>query len=164
MSWHRHPGVRSGAQLTRGERAADKMRNAMGSWVFVAAFLGVMIAWAVVNTVVLGRLVRHQSFDPFPYVFLNLFLSMLAGLQGAILLIAAKRADAIASEQSLHHLNVSESLVGMMLANTQLTTAVRDDTRLLREIHKHVTALAPDAGDFDPNEQGTETGSDLRSV
>jgi len=148
MSWHRHPGVRSGAQLTRGERAADKMRNAMGSWAFVGTFLGVMVVWALVNTVVLGRIIKHESFDPFPYVFLNLFLSMLAGLQGAILLIAAKRADAIAAEQSLHHLNGSESLVDMMLANTQLTNAVREDTRLLREIHKHVTALAPDAGDF----------------
>ena len=148
MSWHRHPGVRSGTQLTRGERAADKMRNAMGSWAFVGAFLGIMVAWAVVNTIVLGRLLGHQSFDPFPYVFLNLFLSMLAGLQGAILLIAAKRADAIASEQSLHHLGISESLVTMMEANTELTNAVRDDTRLLHEIHKHVTAIAPDAGDF----------------
>lgn len=149
-NWHGHPGVRSGQQLTLGERAADKMRNWMGSWPFVFIFLGIMIIWALVNTWLLGRLLNHRSFDPFPYVLLNLFLSMLAGLQGAILLIAAKRADAIAAEQAMHHLKVSESLVQLMNENTQLTEEVKHDTELLNEIHRHVTALTPNAGNFNP--------------
>ncbi len=41
--WHRHPGVRSGNRLSLGERAADRMRNGMGSWPFVFAFFTVMI-------------------------------------------------------------------------------------------------------------------------
>ena len=41
--WHKHPAVRSGDELTRGERAADRMRNVMGSWPFVFCFFGVMI-------------------------------------------------------------------------------------------------------------------------
>jgi len=150
-NWHRHPGVASGDELTLGERAADRMRNAMGSWPFVFVFLGIMLIWATTNTIVLGKVVHHQSFDPFPYVFLNLFLSMLAGLQGAILLIAAKRADSIASQQAIHHLDVSESLVRMMEQNTSLTNEVKRDTDLLQEIHKHVTALSPNSGDFEPN-------------
>jgi uncharacterized membrane protein len=123
----------------------------MGSWGFVFGFITVMILWAVVNTFVLGRVIGHKSFDPFPYVFLNLFLSMIAGMQGAILLIAAKRADAVAAEQALHHLKISEQLVDMLGHNTSITNEVRTDTGLLREIHKHLTALSPDAGDFDPN-------------
>ncbi len=100
--WHKHPGVRSGDQLTRGERAADRMRGVMGSWPFVFGFFTVMIIWAVVNTLVLQRVLHHHAFDSYPYILLNLFLSMLAGVQAAALLIAAKRADAIASEIAIH--------------------------------------------------------------
>jgi uncharacterized membrane protein len=53
--WHKHPGVRSGDQLTMGERAADRMRNTMGSWPFVFCFFAVMIIWAIVNTLGLKR-------------------------------------------------------------------------------------------------------------
>ena len=49
-----------------------------------------------------------KPFDPYPYILLNLCLSTLAGLQGAILLIAAKRADRIAAELAEYHLEVSE--------------------------------------------------------
>jgi uncharacterized membrane protein len=101
--WDRHPAVPSGEQLTLGERAADKMRNTMGSWNFVFAFIIVMIAWAIVNSLFyLGGHNGKHGFDPYPYILLNLFLSMVAGLQGAILLIAAKRSDQIASQLATH--------------------------------------------------------------
>jgi uncharacterized membrane protein len=95
--------VPSGAQLTLGERAADRMRNTMGSWNFVFGFIIVMIAWAIVNSAFyLGGHGGKHGFDPYPYILLNLFLSMVAGLQGAILLIAAKRSDQIASQLATH--------------------------------------------------------------
>lgn len=81
--------------LTPGQRAADRLRNGMGSWFFIGGFLVFMLAWAIVNTM-------DVSWDPYPYILLNLFLSMLAGLQGAILLIAAKRQDAIAAVLAQH--------------------------------------------------------------
>ena len=90
-NWHRHPGVRTGEELTLGERAADRMRNTMGSWTFVFCFFGIMILWAVANSVFyLGGSNGKHGFDPYPYILLNLFLSMLAGVQAAALLIAAK--------------------------------------------------------------------------
>jgi len=150
--WHKHPAVRSGDQLTLGERAADRMRNVMGSWPFVFSFFTVMIVWAVVNTIVFHRVLHHQAFDPYPYILLNLFLSMLAGVQAAALLIAAKRADAIASEVALHTEKNTEDLKALMAENTALTMQVKQNTDLLEEIHRHVSALgapppaAPDAG------------------
>lgn len=81
--------------LTPGERAADRLRNGMGSWGFVAGFGVVMAFWFTANAF-------DSAWDPFPYIFLNLVLSMLAGLQGAILLIAAKRQDQIAAALSRH--------------------------------------------------------------
>ena len=153
--WHRHPGVRSGAQLTLGERAADRMRNMMGSWPFVFSFFGVMILWAVANSVFyFGGSHGKHGFDPYPYILLNLFLSMLAGVQAAALLIAAKRADGISSEIAIHTEKNTEDLKGLVSENTSLTTQVKKNTDLLEEIHRHVSALSPGAGRFPPDVRG----------
>jgi uncharacterized membrane protein len=92
-NWHQDQK----AHLTTGERAADKLRNSMGSWAFVFSFLVIMGLWALANTIGL-----FHHWDVYPFILLNLFLSMLAGLQGAILLIAAKRADAISAAMAQH--------------------------------------------------------------
>lgn len=128
------------------------MRNTMGSWPFVFCFFAIMIVWAIVNTVLFHRVLHHKAFDPYPYILLNLFLSMLAGVQAAALLIAAKRADAIASEIAIHTEKNTEDLKGLMQENTALTLQVKKNTDLLEEIHRHVAALGgppvlPDASD-----------------
>jgi uncharacterized membrane protein len=92
-NWHRAHRE----SLSRGDRAADKMRNGMGSWGFVFAFVIFMTGWAALNTI---AVVHH--WDIYPFILLNLFLSMLAALQGAILLIAAKRMDAISAAMAQH--------------------------------------------------------------
>lgn len=127
--WHRHPGVRTGSQLTTGERAADLVRNGMGSWPFVLAFLLFMAVWAALN--------GSDGVDPYPFILLNLFLSMIAGLQGAILLISAKRADSISSEVAIHTLTNTAKLQELIEANTALTTRISE---LATQIHAHVCA------------------------
>jgi uncharacterized membrane protein len=139
--WHKHPGVRSGDELTVGERAADRMRAIMGSWPFVFCFFAVMISWAVINTIVLRRVVHHTPFDPYPYILLNLFLSMLAGVQAAALLIAAKRADAVASEIAVHTEKNTDELKDLLKENTSLTLQVKKNTDLLENIHGELVAL-----------------------
>jgi hypothetical protein len=139
--WHKHPGVRSGDDLTRGERAADRMR-------------AVMIAWALVNTVLFEHILHHKAFDPYPYILLNLFLSMMAGVQAAALLIAAKRSDAISSEVALHTSTNTDDIKKLIQENTALTEAVKSATDLLEEIHLHVTNIGKivgaDDGHFPP--------------
>ena len=112
--WDFHPHVRSGDQRTIGEKSADIMRRSMGSWPFVFAFCDIMAAWMWYNAS------SHHPFDPYPYILLNLCLSTLAGLQGAILLIAAKRADRIAAELAQYHLQVSEDHKQMLAELTEL--------------------------------------------
>jgi uncharacterized membrane protein len=134
--WHKHPGVRSGDQLTLGERAADTMRNGMGSWPFVFGFFALMVAWAVANSVFhLGGTHGKHGFDPYPFILLNLFLSMLAGIQAAALLIAAKRADQIAAEIALHTERNTDDIKVLLQQNTELTQAI---TELTREVHHRV--------------------------
>ncbi len=151
--WHLHPGVRHQEDLSLGERAADRMRNIMGSWPFVFSFFGVMILWAGGNTYFLQRVIHHKAFDPYPYILLNLFLSMLAGVQAAALLIAAKRTDSIASEIALHTVKNTDDIKALLDENTELTRIVKTQTDLLDEIHRHVAALSPGAGLFPPGGQ-----------
>ena len=142
VGWDKLPGVRSGNRLTRGEKWADAVRNRMGSWGFVAGFVAVMLAWAGINSFALAR----HPFDPYPYILLNLLLSTLAGLQGAILLIANKRADAIAAEQAHSHMSISQTSGEILTElreelgnNTARTEAIHI---LSGEIHSLVVALS----------------------
>jgi len=155
--WHKHPGVRSGDELSRGERAADRMRNTMGSWSFIFGFFIVMILWALVNTLLFEHILHHKAFDPYPYILLNLFLSMMAGVQAAALLIAAKRADAISSEVALHTSSNTDDIKTLIQENTELTSAMKKNTDLLEEIHLHITnigkVVGADMGRFAPGAQ-----------
>jgi uncharacterized membrane protein len=144
--WHVHPGVRSGDQLSLGERAADAMRNAMGSWPFVFVFFAVIVAWALLNTLLLARVLHHRAFDPYPYILLNLFLSMVAGVQAAFLLIAAKRTDAISSEIAIHTEHNTDDIKNLIAENTALTATVKQNTDLLDEIHRHVASIGRTVG------------------
>jgi uncharacterized membrane protein len=105
----------------------------MGSWPFVGGFIGFMIAWALVNSLVLA----YKAWDPYPYILLNLFLSMLAGLQGAILLIAAKRQDAIAAAMAQHDYDTdvqAEAEIARLTAiNNQQLEILHELRQLLRD-------------------------------
>ena len=116
--WNRHPGVRSDEQLTRGERAADALRNSMGSWGFVFSALVFLAGWMIGN--------RNVGFDPYPFILLNLVLSCLAAMQGAILLIAAKRQDQISSELAMHDFQTNQEADDIVKAIHALTKAIHE--------------------------------------
>ncbi len=162
--WHLHPGVRHGDELTFGERAADRMRNGMGSWSFVGAFLVIMAFWVVLNSVLkLGHPFSSgtKGFDPYPYILLNLVLSTMAGLQAAALLIAAKRADAISSEIAVHTLTNTETDRQLLQENTELTRVIKSNTDLLEELHRHVTAIGERLGMEDPGQSPPKPPGDV---
>ena len=64
---------------TLGDRLADRVAKFGGSWTFIILFLGTLVAWTGLNSIVLAW--YSTAFDPYPYIFLNLMLSMLAALQ-----------------------------------------------------------------------------------
>ena len=74
-------------QATFGERAADKVAQFGGSWTFIMIFGLFLLGWSALNTEVLGP----TAFDPYPYIFLNLMLSMLAALQAPIIMMSQSR-------------------------------------------------------------------------
>lgn len=97
-------GRESQDQRTLGERAADRIAAFGGSWPFIGSFGLVLAAWVVLNSVVLGA---GRAFDPFPYILLNLFLSMLASLQAPIIMMSQNRQSAKDREQATHDYEVN---------------------------------------------------------
>jgi uncharacterized membrane protein len=75
--------------LTFGERTADHVASFGGSWRFIILFFVMMGVWIVINTVAL----LFQPFDPYPYILLNLALSLLAAVQAPIILMSQNRQE-----------------------------------------------------------------------
>ena len=147
-NWRKHPHVRSGDSLTLGERAADAMRNGMGSWPFVFGSLGFLTLWMNYN--------RADGFDPYPFILLNLVLSCLAAMQGAILLIAAKRADQISSELAVHTFNIDQENLAVTKQIAALTTEVHRLT-LAMAAHMERDAATASAGTVAPTSSPAST-------
>ncbi len=86
-------GSRANAYLlpdaTQGERLADRVAAVGGSWAFIIAFGVVLFAWMIINSGLGKRL--GVEFDPYPFIFLNLMLSMLAAIQAPIIMMSQNR-------------------------------------------------------------------------
>lgn len=124
--WHLHPTVRKREDLTVGERCADYMRKGMGSWAFVFGALAFLAGWIIINVIEKRR--GLHAFDAYPFILLNLCLSCLAAMQGAILLIAAKREDQVSSDLAHHDYET----------NLEAERIVKAIHKLTIELHEHV--------------------------
>lgn len=78
----------SDTKETFGERASDKLASFAGSWTFIIVFTLVLIGWIVVNGVMLTN-----SFDPYPFILLNLVLSCVAAVQAPLIMMSQKRQE-----------------------------------------------------------------------
>ena len=76
-----------GPNQSFGDRLADKVAIVAGSWRFILGFCAFLAAWALFNVLVLVQ----WAFDPYPFIFLNLLLSMLAALQAPIIMMSQNR-------------------------------------------------------------------------
>ncbi|MBA3666416.1 MAG: DUF1003 domain-containing protein [Sphingomonas sp.] len=77
------------AHATRGERLADRVAAVGGSWGFIITFGIILFSWMIINSGAADRL--GLVFDPFPFIFLNLMLSMLAAIQAPIIMMSQNR-------------------------------------------------------------------------
>jgi uncharacterized membrane protein len=129
---------------TAGQRAADAVASFGGSWVFVGLFALTMLCWVGLNAALL--IWRGHTFDPYPYILLNLFLSMLAAIQAPIILMSQNR-QAQKDRLSVEHdyeVNLKAELEIMLLHQKidalretqwqELMAVQRDQLRLLAEL------------------------------
>jgi uncharacterized membrane protein len=93
------------SQLTFGQRLADKVASFGGSWTFILLFAAVLVLWVTVNSFLLIK--WHSSFDPFPYILLNLVLSMLAAIQAPVIIMSQNRQAANDREHAEHDYEVN---------------------------------------------------------
>ena len=82
----RNIGDRAAEHLTFGQRVADKVAAFGGSWTFILLFSGLIVLWVAGN----GWALLHP-FDPYPFVFLNLILSMVAAIQAPVIMMSQNR-------------------------------------------------------------------------
>ena len=85
----RNPNEVIAETLTFGDRLADSVARFGGSWRFIITFGAVLCAWVVVNVILATR-----AWDPYPFILLNLFLSMLAAVQAPVIMMSQNRQDA----------------------------------------------------------------------
>jgi uncharacterized membrane protein len=78
---------------TFGERLADRVARIGGSWSFIIGFSLVLFAWIVINSRILEDL-GLRAFDGYPFIFLNLILSMLAAIQAPVIMMSQNRQSA----------------------------------------------------------------------
>jgi CRP/FNR family cyclic AMP-dependent transcriptional regulator len=101
----RNINVEMEAKATIGQRIADRVASFGGSWTFIIIYVSFLASWMAFNTFLLvhyGRGENGAQFDPYPYILLNLMLSMTAALQAPIIMMSQNRAaekDRLAAEQ-----------------------------------------------------------------
>jgi uncharacterized membrane protein len=75
-------------EATFPERIADSVARFGGSWSFIITFAAVLVLYAALNIVLRGK-----AWDPYPFILLNLFLSMLAAIQAPVIMMSQNRQD-----------------------------------------------------------------------
>ena len=85
----RNPNEVIEKQETYGERIADVVAGFGGSWTFIITFAVVLVIYTAIN-----EGLDNKAWDPYPFILLNLFLSMLAALQAPVIMMSQNRQDA----------------------------------------------------------------------
>lgn len=81
-----------------GQRLADRVAAFGGSWTFILIFFAILAAWTALNSGILFS--RSDAFDPYPFIFLNLILSMLAALQAPVIMMSQNRQSLLDREHA----------------------------------------------------------------
>jgi len=120
-------------EATRGERAADAIANAIGTWRFLIIQGVLIIAWVAANVV----LFLNHGFDPYPFIFLNLMFSVQAAYTGPVLLLAGNRAaqhDRLRLEHTAEIEEAAERVTLQILKEIERNTEVT--VKVLQHIQK----------------------------
>lgn len=125
------PGARR--ELTRGERAADAVRDFLGSWRFIIAQTIFITVWIIGN----GYLLLFE-FDKYPFILLNLAFSTQAAYASPIILMSQRRTDQISTEIALYTFDNTKAIAEIIERNTDLTKSigelVEDNTEITKAI------------------------------
>lgn len=143
----RNPNEVIAEKETKGDHIADSVASFGGSWTFIITFLLVLVVYSAVN-VVLGK----AAWDPYPFILLNLFLSMLAAIQAPVIMMSQNRQDTKdrlrseldfevnrRAELEIQGLSRKLNLLGEMIADVGelLRSKLAEDGSVVRLTHDH---------------------------
>jgi uncharacterized membrane protein len=118
--------------MTFGDRLADQVASFGGSWKFLILFAVFIAAWVLLNSVMLV-----VGFDPYPYILLNLFMSMLASIQAPVIMMSQNRQAVKDRLAAAHDYEVNlKAEIEIMALHEKLDEMRAKD---LAELLKHVT-------------------------
>jgi uncharacterized membrane protein len=149
------PGTQQDAAASFGERMADRVAHFGGSWAFIGLFGLFLAGWALLNT----QLPRGLAFDPYPYIFLNLILSMLAALQAPVIMMSQNRQAAKDRQMAVYDYEVNvKAEVEIMalhdkldaLRSEHLVVLLQQQQAQIELLTRLVAAQPPSAGPARP--------------
>lgn len=117
------PNKRFEAQMTFGDRIADRVAAFGGSWTFIGLFLVMMFTWMAINEQV------SAAFDPYPYILLNLILSCVAALQAPVIMMSQNRQAAKDRSDARSDYEVNLRAEMQIMALHEKIDATRDPER-----------------------------------
>ena len=145
----RNPNELIDERETFGERIADHVASFGGSWTFII-FFGV----ALVSYTIISNMRHDKSWDPYPYILLNLFLSMLAAIQAPVIMMSQNRQDQKDRLRSELDFDVNRRAESEIQA---LSRKIHYLTEIVGDLHDHLH------GSEGPRRNGSSNGDDLQS-
>lgn len=124
-------------KLTYGQRLADKVAEFGGSWTFIMTFALVLALWVGANVLATAR-----AFDPYPFIFLNLILSMLAAVQAPVIMMSQNRHSVKDRVDAAHDYEVNlKAEIEIMALHDKLDQMRDIDLKSLIEKQQHQIEL-----------------------
>ena len=118
------------SKMTFGDRAADKVSEVAGSWGFVILFVGFLIAWIVLNGVILTS---DTAIDTPPYILLNLVLSCIAAIQAPIIMMSQNREakkDSLRNQND-YRIDLKSELI-LETLHEQINMLIRNQKKIMK--------------------------------
>lgn len=141
-------------ESTFGQRLADHVALFGGSWSFILLFGASLVGWVLLNSLVLPN---RDIFDPYPFIFLNLILSMLAAVQAPVIMMSQNRQtskDRMAQAND-YQINLKAELEIMNLHEKIDNLRIRDLEKLLVQQSEEIGRIQSLIRSFDQNPGST---------
>jgi len=121
-------------ERTFGQRAADNFTSSFGTWTYIIIQTIVIVVWMFLNVV--GFFV--WKWDTYPFILLNLAFSAQASYAAPLILMAANRSSQVDRLTLEHDAMQTDSILTMQQTQLDLLNAIKEETALLEEIHRHL--------------------------
>lgn len=139
-------------KYTFGQKAADAIAKFAGSWAFIFSFIGILILWMAVNTVLAAK-----AFDPYPFILLNLVLSCVAAIQAPLIMMSQNRQEEKDRRRAENDYKVNLKTEIMIEDIYDKVTAILVKQKAIeKELHRGEVAAAPDKSTAAPEDGADE--------